>query len=45
MRILIGICALIGLMYAMCYAFQKDLNDMEETHPKFRKHLKDKYDL
>ena len=45
MEILIGICVLIGFMYVMGYAFQKDLKDMEKTHPKFRKHLKDRYDL
>jgi hypothetical protein len=44
-EILIGICVLFGFMYVMGYAFQKDLKDMQKTHPKFRKHLKDKYDF
>ena len=43
--ILIGIIVLFGFMYAMGLAFQTDLKDMEKTHPKFRKHLKNKYDL
>jgi len=43
MEILIGICVLIGLMYVMGYALQKDLKEMEKTHPKLRKHLEDKY--
>jgi len=30
-------------MYVMGYAFQKDLKDMEKTHPKFRKYLIDNY--
>ncbi len=45
MEILIVICVLFGFMYVMGCAFQNDLKDMEKTHPKFRKHLKDKYDL
>jgi predicted small metal-binding protein len=45
MEILIGIGILFGLMYVMGCAFQKDLKDMEKTHPKFRKHLKDNHDL
>lgn len=45
MEILIGIIVLFGFMYVMGWAFQKDLKDMEKTHPKFRKHLSDKYDL
>ncbi len=45
MEILIGICVLFGLMYVMGCAFQKDLKDMEKTHYKFRKYLKDNYDL
>ena len=45
MEILIGISVLFGFIYVMGYAFKKDLKDMEKTHPKFRKHLKDRYDL
>jgi len=43
MEILILICVLFGFMYVMGYAFQKDLKDMEKTHPKFRKYLIDNY--
>jgi hypothetical protein len=45
MEILIVICVFFGFMCVMGYAFQKDLKEMEKTHPEFRKHLKDKYDL
>jgi hypothetical protein len=45
MGILIGIIILFWVMYVMGCVFQKDLKDMEKTHPKFRKHLKDKYEL
>lgn len=44
-EILIGISIVVGLMYLMGYALQKDLKNMEKTHPKFRKHLKDKFNL
>ena len=45
MEVLIGVSVLIVFMYVMGWAFQKDLKDMNKTHPKFRKHLKDKHDL
>ena len=47
-EILIGISligAVVGFMYVMGYAFQQDLKEMEKTHPKFRKYLKNKYKL
>jgi hypothetical protein len=45
MEILVGLVVLIGFMWLMGSAFQTDLKDMKKTHPKFRKHLKDRYDL
>ena len=32
-------------MYVMGLAFQNDLKEMEKTHPKYRKYLKDRYDV
>ena len=32
-------------MLLMGTLFQHDLNEMEKTNPKYRKHLKDKYNL
>lgn len=43
MELLIGLVILFGFMYVMGWAFQYDLKEMEKTHPKYRKHLKDKY--
>ena len=45
MEILIILGVLIVFISLMGGAFQTDLKDMEKTHPKFRKHLKDRYDL
>lgn len=45
MEIIIGLAILIGFMYVMGWAFQQDLKEMEKTHPKYTKHLKDKYNL
>ena len=45
MELLIGLLILFGIMYIMGYAFNKDLNDLKKTHPKYRKHLRDKYKL
>lgn len=44
-EILIGLGILFGFMYVMGWAFQYDLKEMERTHPKYRKHLKDKHKL
>jgi hypothetical protein len=44
-EIIIGILLLIGFMYAMGWAFQYDLKEMEKTHPKYRKYLKDRYGI
>ena len=43
MELLIGLIILISFMAVMGWAFQHDLKEMEKTHPKYRKHLKDKY--
>lgn len=43
MKILILIGLLIGFMYLMGWALQYDLKEMEKTHPKYRKYLKDRY--
>lgn len=43
----IGILASIIFTFLLIggLCFQEDLKEMEKTDPKFRKHLKDKYDI
>lgn len=49
MEDLIGISVLIivvfGFMYVMGKCFESDLKDLEKTNPKYRKYLKDKFDI
>ena len=32
-------------MYILGLAFQSDLKDLEKTNPKYRKYLKEKFDI
>jgi len=43
MEILLLIGMIFGIMYVMGWALQDDLKRMEDSDPKYRKHLKDKY--
>jgi hypothetical protein len=49
MEDLIGVSVLIivvfGFMYVMGKCFESDLKDLEKTNPKYRKYLKDKFDI
>ena len=38
---IIGIIIVLMIIMGLC--FQNDLNEMEHTHPEYRKYLKDKY--
>jgi len=45
MELLIGLSIIFLIMFVLGKAFQSDLNDLEKTNPKYRKHLKDKFDI
>ena len=49
MENLIGLSVLIivifGFMWVMGKCFESDLKDLEKTNPKYRKYLKDKFDI
>ena len=49
MENLIGISVtllvILGFMWLMGKCFESDLKDLEKTNPKYRKWLKDKYDI
>jgi uncharacterized protein YneF (UPF0154 family) len=49
MENLIGISVtlfvILGFMWVMGKCFESDLKDLEKTNPKYRKWLKDKYDI
>lgn len=49
MENLIGFLIIIAVLFIfMCImglCFESDLKDLEKTNPKYRKHLKDKYDI
>lgn len=36
---------IFGLMWVLGKVFQSDLKELEKTNPKYRKWLKDKYDI
>jgi len=40
-----GIILIIGLQYALGWAFQEDLKEMEKENPKLRQYIKQKYDI
>lgn len=42
-KLLIGLGIVLLLMYCFGLAFRHDLDEMEKTHPRYRKHLKNKY--
>lgn len=42
---LVLIIVIFGFMYIMGRCFESDLKDLEKTNPKYRKYLKDKYDI
>jgi hypothetical protein len=44
-KIFIGLVIIITIMWVFGKAFESDLKDLEETNPKYRKFLKDKYDI
>lgn len=44
-ELLVIILIIFGLMYMFGRAFQSDLDDLERKNPKYRKWLKDKYDI
>jgi hypothetical protein len=43
MELIIGIITIFGLMYAMGWALQQDLNEIDKNDPEFGKYLKNKY--
>lgn len=45
MELLIGFLVLFLIMFVLGKAFQSDLNDLQKTNPKYRKHLKYKFDI
>lgn len=45
LKIILIVAGIFGFMYIMGKAFENDLEEMEETHPDYRKHLKNKYKL
>ena len=45
MELIIGIVIIFGFMLIMGLLFQHDLKQMEKTHLKYRKYLKDTYNI
>lgn len=45
LELLIGLGIIITIMWIFGKAFESDLKDLEKTNPKYRKFLKDKYDI
>jgi hypothetical protein len=45
MDLIIILCIILGIMLVLGYAFQADLNEIEEKDPKYRKYLKNKYKI
>lgn len=43
--LVVALFVIYSLMWILSKAFQSDLRDLEKTNPRFRKYLKDKYDL
>ena len=43
--ILITVFVIVGFMWVMGKCYQHDLKEMEKTDPKYRKWLKDNYDI
>jgi hypothetical protein len=43
--LVVYIVFLFGFMWIMGKCFESDLKDLEKTNPKYRKFLKDKYNI
>jgi hypothetical protein len=42
---IIGVFVIVGIMYVLGWALEKDLKKMETTNPKLREHIRQKYSL